>query len=62
MSDKKCPECGYDNPIHSLSCGRRFGLVSEGDGKKYLEDLNDGHGCWNIEPGPWSPDSLNAGY
>ncbi len=58
-----CSECGHTPPVHSLSCGRRFGLITEdGDGAEYLKDLNVGHGSWDIEPAPWSSRNLNAGY
>jgi len=61
---EKCPECGFDDPVHSLSCGRRFLPLAEDHefSASYLSDLNDGHGNWDIEPPAWDPRNLNAGY
>lgn len=60
----KCSECGHRAPVHSLTCGRRFLPLPEQPGysKEYSDDLNEGHGNWDIEPAPWAPNNLNAGY
>lgn len=61
---KRCKECGNSDPVHSLSCTRRFlpiteqyttfkQVVYDGGVGAQVFDSSDGGGCWNSGAGSY---------